>query len=416
MNRLTWIAIGALIIVSAVLRHHLLFLIGIILALLAAVSAVWARYCLHGVSYRRHFSARRLFFGDDMEMRIEVVNAKPIPLAWFRADDEIPAVLTDEAASGATGRRRLVNVLSLRWYELVTRRYQMHGGQRGVWRFGPAQLRSGDLFGFDIRRAAMERNDYILVYPKVVPIVELGLPARHPFGEEKSNLRIFEDPMRLMGAREYSSGDSFRFVHWKATARRQALQTKVFEPSSTRPVAIFLNVSTHEFYNEGQDWELMEYAICAAASVGKYVWENGYAVGLYANAWLAHVDQATDDAETEGDAKKLRSGRVRIMPRRHPSQLTHMLEALARINERGRWSLEVLLELESRDLPFGATLVVISAVVNRRLQLALADLRRKGFGVTLITLGEEEPQLLLPGVTTYHIGGKERWQGLTQLM
>ena len=416
MNRLTWIAISALIIISAVLRHELLFLMGLILTLLAIVSTFWAKYCLHGVTYRRHFSARRLFFGDNMEMRIEVTNAKPIPLAWFRADDEIPVALTAEAATGGMGRRRLVNVLSLRWYELVTRRYQMTGGRRGVWRFGPAQLRSGDLFGFDIRRATVEQNDYVLVYPKVVPVTELGLPARHPFGEEKSNLRIFEDPMRLMGAREYSSGDSFRFVHWKATARRQALQTKVFEPSSTRPVAIFLNVSTHEYFNEGQDWELMEYAICAAASVGKHVWENGYAVGLYANAWLAHQAQTNGEDAPDNGAKALRSGRVRILPRRHPSQLTHMLEALARVNERGRWSLEALLELENRDLPFGATLVIISTVVNRRLQLALTDLRRKGFGVTLITLGEEEPPMLLTGITTYHIGGKERWQELTQLM
>lgn len=415
MNRLTWIAIGALVVVSAVMRHQLLFLIALILVLLALVSTVWAKYCLHGVTYRRHFSARRLFFGEEMEMRVEVTNAKPIPLAWFRADDEIPAALTAEAAEGGVGRRRLVNVLSLRWYELVTRRYPMIGGQRGVWRFGPAQLRSGDLFGFDIRRTTVERNDYVLVYPKVVPITQLGLPARHPFGDEKSNLRIFEDPMRLMGAREYSSGDSFRFVHWKATARRQALQTKVFEPSSTRPVAIFLNVSSHEFFNEGQDWELMEYAITAAASVGKYVWENGYAVGLYANAWLANLEQQIDEEAEENGAKALRSGRVRILPRRSPSQLTYMLEALARVNERGRWSLEVLLELESRDLPFGATLVIISAVVNRRLQLTLADLQRKGFGVTLITLGEEEPRLLLPGVTTYYIGGKERWQTLSTL-
>ena len=96
----------------------------------------------------------------------------------------------------------------------------------------------------------------ILVYPRIVPVTELGLPAQHPFGDHRSSRRLVEDPMRLMGSRDYSQGDNFRFIHWKATARQQKLQTKVFEPSATRPLAIFLNMQTSPLYHWEQDGDI----------------------------------------------------------------------------------------------------------------------------------------------------------------
>ncbi|OUC09840.1 hypothetical protein RY27_00420, partial [Litorilinea aerophila] len=173
-------------VVSILLRHELLFLITVILALLAATSALWARYCLHAVSYRRHFDHTRLFFGEETYFYLEVVNAKILPLPWLRIDDEIPAALDvaqitrDEEEP--TERRRMVTTLSLRWYERVTRRYRIRGTRRGVWHFGPAQLRSGDIFGFEIRRKSLDTIDRVVVYPRMVPVTQLGLPAHHPLG------------------------------------------------------------------------------------------------------------------------------------------------------------------------------------------------------------------------------------------
>jgi len=397
-----------LALISIVLRHPVLFLISLILVLLAATSHLWAKYSLAGVTYRRAFDQHRLFFGEETEMRIELVNAKPLPLSWLRVDDAYPTALKPDFQprrnQPASGRQRLVHVFSLRWYERVTRRYRLRGGQRGLWRFGPAQLRSGDIFGFDIRRKTLENAAEIVVYPLVVPVAALGLPARHPFGEFRSTLRIIADPLLLAGAREYSRGDNFRHIHWKATARRRTLQTKVFEPSASRPVAIFLNVTTFEHFSQGQDWALQEYAITAAASLARQLWDEGHALGLYVNALLTQEALFAD-----GNGESPGSERIRIAPRQQPSQLMRVLEALARIDDRGRWTIEALLQVESGRLLFGTTIVVISAVVTRRLRLALIDLQRKGYGVALVALGDAQLEPPIPGVVYYHIGGRERW-------
>lgn len=389
MSKFWWVVIGVIILLAVILRSSLLFTMGLILALLAAVSHYWARYCLVGVTYRRRFGATRLFYGEETDLLIEVTNAKPLPLAWLRCEDEIPAQLPltpgTKVSRYVLGRRLLVNLFSLRWYERITRRYTVQGVRRGAWRYGPVQLVSGDIFGFAVKRQKLKLENSLLVYPRILPITVLGLPAQHPFGEFPSNRRVLEDPLRTMGAREYLPGDNYRHIHWKATARRRELQTKVFEPSSTRPLALFLDINTTQHYFEGVDPALREFAITVAASVARWAWENGEAVGLYSNGALPA------------------GGRVQVQPSSHPDQALRILEALARMLNVSRWPLDRVLEFESETLRYGTTIVAISAVVSNELRRALVDLRRRHFAVTLIEVGKVRSVEAIPGIRIYHV-------------
>ncbi|MCL4858328.1 MAG: DUF58 domain-containing protein [Caldilineaceae bacterium] len=401
MTKRVYLLIGVIALVSVLMRNELLFLISILLGLVAAAAQLWARYCLQGVTYQRRFGSTRLYLGEETEFAIEIVNAKPLPLPWLRADDAVPGGLhvATQQVEERPGGRHLVSVLSLRWYERVTRRYRLQALRRGAWTFDAAHLRSGDIFGFNIQRATVEAADTVLVYPRIVPVTALGLTARHPLGDYRSPRRVIEDPLRMMGVRDYAQGDNFRHIHWKATARRQGLQTKVFEPSANRPVAIFLNVNTTEMYYQGYDWELREYAITVAASVARHLWEFDHPLGFYTNALMP------------GSARH-----VRIRPRAHPGQLEEILAALARIDEGwGRWPLDRLLQMEATSLPYGATLVVISAVMNPGLAQTITDLRRREFGVTLLTLGAAGPAAPIANVDTHHIEGREEWHDVAAL-
>ena len=64
MNRLSYIFIALIIFIAAWLRSELLLLIGVIMALLAAASWLWTRYCMSALSYERHFSTNRLYMGE----------------------------------------------------------------------------------------------------------------------------------------------------------------------------------------------------------------------------------------------------------------------------------------------------------------------------------------------------------------
>ncbi len=391
MSRGAFITIGALTVLGAILRLDLLLLISVLLWLVAGAATLWSRYSLVALTYRRHLGAARLYLGEETELRLEVVNAKPLPLPWLRIDDAIPAAITmtsqqlEEEENGEM--RRLVTVLSLRWYERVIRRYRVRGMRRGVWTFGPAQIRSGDIFGFDIRRMVEDTPSTLLVYPRIVPVTMLGLPARYPLGDLHTPRRVVEDPLRIMGVRDYVPSDNFRHIHWKATARSQNLQTKLFDPSSSQPVAFFLNINTAEFFNEGYDLALREFAITAAASLARYFWLEKKPVGLYANTLMPGSMQ-----------------HIRIRPRYHPEQLEQLLVALAQVSDvRGRWAIDVLLQMEAAGLPYGATVVVITAVMTTRLEQTLLDLRRREYAVVLLTLGDTRWQRPLPNIHYHHL-------------
>lgn len=391
MSRRAVIAIGALTLLSIFLRQELLLLISVLLWLVAGAATLWARYALVALTYRRHVGAPRLYWGEETELRVEIVNAKPLPLPWLRIDDAIPISLNmtsqqlEEEESGTM--RRLVTVLSLRWYERVIRRYRIRGSQRGMWTLGPAQLRSGDIFGFDIRRLIDETPTTVLVFPRIVPVTALGLPARYPLGDLQTPRRVVEDPLRLMGVREYVQGDNFRHIHWKATARSHSLQTKLFDPSSSQPLALFLNINTGEAFSDGYDLALREFAITVAASLARHFWLEKKPVGLYSNTLIPGTLQ-----------------HIRLRPRYHPEQLEQLLVALAQIADvRGRWPLEVLLQMEAAGLPYGATVVVITAVMNQRLEQTLLDLRRREYAVVLITVGDAVWSRPTPNIQYHHL-------------
>jgi uncharacterized protein (DUF58 family) len=280
----------------------------------------------------------------------------------------------------------LVTTSPFRWYERVARHYEVRCQARGYYPFGPAKLRSGDVFGIYSREEEYARVDYLIVYPAVLPLSEMGLPSKEPFGDLRVRRQIFEDPTRTIGVRQYAYGDSSRYIHWKATARTGQLQVKVFEPTTTHRWLVFLNLSTFQHFWEGIESKLLEEAITTAASLCNYAIEHGYQVGLYANASVHHSSQL-----------------ARIPPSQDPNQLTNILEALAKVVPYPSVSMEELLQTECGGLPWGATIVVVSGAVTDALLATLIDLKAIGHKVALLQVGAQDLPADLGGIFVHRV-------------
>ena len=389
--------IGGVLFTSLLLREGQLFVVALILLLVAGTSRIWDRYCLVGLGYRRSLGQTRAFFGEQVALTLEIVNEKPLPLAWLEIEDNVPGLglalnPAHHGPSHIPGRRLLTMLLSVRWYERVRRHYTVTCGARGFHNFGPATLRTGDVFGLSTREVEVPNEDYLLVYPKIVPLERLALPARNPFGDVPRRQQwLFEDPLRTVGIRDYRPGDSPRRMHWKATARApdQALQVKLFEPTTTHRLHIVLNISTagQNWSWHGYDPEALEAAITTAASVANWGVERGYLVGLAANAKQFHSSVA-----------------VRLPPSRDPHQLMHVLEALARLVPMPTMAPETLIELESRELAYGTTVVMVTAVATEALMDQLQRLRRGGHQPALLLItSAEQPVAAVGGMPAYAI-------------
>ncbi|HEY3249361.1 MAG TPA: DUF58 domain-containing protein [bacterium] len=395
-----WLLLGWLLIIVAIFtRQAVAFLLGFAIFLSAGASYLWDRYCLSRVEFRRTFTPRRAFYGETVTLTMEVTNRKLLPLAWLEVVDELPEELVPLKGriipSLRQRRQHLVNMFTLRWYERVRRRFTLRCDARGYFALGPARLRSGDIFGFTVRGTDLEHVDYLLVYPRVVPLAALGLPALHPIGDVPMR-HLLEDPTRIAGVRGYEPGDPLRRIHWKATAKAGDLRAKQYETTTSHGLAIFLNLDTLGRWAEYRGFvrPLLELLMVTAASVANWAVESGHLVGMYANGYLP---------------QGLRW--VRIPPASGTRTLSLILESLAKLFATPVMPLGDLLQLEARTLPLGTTAVIITAVVDRALVAGIARFREAGGGAVVIVVGDEAGSFDLP-VPTYRVPAVRAWQAM----
>jgi uncharacterized protein (DUF58 family) len=217
------VGLGAALAVAAWWIHSLLLAcVGTLGALTALALWVWQRECLSGVSYRRTLSEHRATFGDEVHLDIEVVNDKLLPLTWLHIEDLVPPALTIQGGTvlaGSFGNTATLHQLfPMLPYQRTRHRLTVVCDRRGLHRFGPGRMESGNPLGYRPALQEIRHAEQLLVYPKVFPLIWTGPASRVPLGDQRAQLRLVGDPSRMIGVREYQPGDPLRHVDWRATA------------------------------------------------------------------------------------------------------------------------------------------------------------------------------------------------------
>ncbi len=361
----------ALVFVGALTGSAPLFGLGALVLGAGGAARLWARLALEDVEYRRELSERRAFTGEEVGLRLRLANRKWLPVPWIELRERLPeaAPLIDghTTPSGQHGAVYLTRSTSLRSGDRLEWPLTMHATHRGYHRFGPARLSSGDLFGLFDREIDAGGVDTLIVYPRTYPLPDMGLGSDRPFGELRGGRRIFPDPIRVIGVRDYIPGDPLKQVDWKATARAQRLQSRLYEPSRALAVVVALDVMTLPHTWEGTDPVLLERGVTVAASVARAAFESHSALGLLTNGALPEADRP-----------------IRLGAGRRPDQLARVLEALAGANPFAMAPLALELERRGEALPIGASVVVVAALMTEDLVASLERLRRERHEVHVV--------------------------------
>ncbi len=386
-----WMAMALLLtLVGLLFKLSALLTIAALLLTIVAVSWLWNRFAVFGLDFERRFSETRAFVGETVTLELVVANRKFLPLSWLRVIDTLPADLPIEGLEiskrADTNQGELNTFWSLKWYEQIKRPYKVTAAKRGFYRYGPARFETGDLFGLFRSTHRRTEEQLLIVYPKIVPLTSLGLPAKEPFGDLTAPRFMFEDPNRTVGIRDYRPEDDFRRVHWKASARRHELQTRVLEPASSHNLVVCLNVATLSQHWRGVIAAVLEQAISVAASICYYSIEQRWQTGLIANGALPRSDQP-----------------IKVLPGRSPGQITALLEMLAAVTPFATAPIERLIATESPRLPWGSTLVIVTAIVPEDLVGTLLDLKQMGRRVVLVSLDKEPPPDHLRDILVYQV-------------
>lgn len=218
------------------------------------VAEFFALYHKKGISAERH-CADRLSNGDDNIIGIHIENRFPFAVR-LSVTDEIPFIFQrrdiDFRASVGKGRTKDIE-------------YRLRPTKRGEYGFGRIRVFASTRIGLIERRFSCGSAATVRVYPSYLALrqfeflaisnrlTELGIKKiRRP-----GNKTEFEQ------IREYVSGDDYRCINWKASARRHSLMVNTYEEEKSQQVISIIDkgrMMQHSF----RGMTLLDYAINAS--------------------------------------------------------------------------------------------------------------------------------------------------------
>ncbi len=339
------------------------------LAALAAISWWYPAFLLKSVEVGRTHPGR-VFHGETVEIAYTAHNAGKVSVPWISVADPIPFDL------GVSTSRWVIALGPGEQGRMVRK---VEANRRGVYRIGPATVASGDFFGMRRVEGPRITASQLIVYPRIVPLTELGIPANSPLPVIPTRVPLFPDPTRMIGVRSYAPGDRYRDIHWKASASHGELLTKQFQPGVDRDVVVALDLALEAHPYPGRR-RSVELAVTVAASIVHHmVTSLRQSVGLRVVA----VDTPTGNLS-----------RVSLSP--HPDQ-AHLMEVLETLARSGPTSTpDPSFLIDDSGLGYGSSLVFVTGLVDARRMAALIRARRQGPAVSAIVTGRDPD----PGVVS----------------
>ena len=418
---------GAVLLLLMAIAFQLELLAYAMYALVAVMvlSRGFTQTWIRNLSAQRQCDQLTAQVNERVNVIVTVRNDGRLPIPWVLLEDLLPrnALRHDPPSLALTGHR--MKLAMIRSGQQQTVLYQLMCNRRGYYQLGPLVLETGDLFGLHRRWRVASAPHFLMVYPRVVKLDGYDLASRRPIGEVRMSYRLYEDPTRIAGVRQYQSGDPLNRVHWRSTARTGVLHSKVYEPSTVSGATLLVDFhrDSYDFANEPVRSDLV---VTAAASIANAVAEMGQQVGVITNGrdavdrirsegWA--YDHRTRESAREAATMKDQSDRLQplIVPTaRGPEQMQRILESLARVElTDGLNMMELIAETTGR-IPRDATVIALLRRVTPNTAIALGTLKRQGYAVSAMInvhgvdeFASASGALLAHGIETHHLRDEE---------
>jgi uncharacterized protein (DUF58 family) len=275
--RAVWLLLG--LSLALALASVVPYLVYAVMAGAVATAALIAADALLGPSPRALRIARRpvplLALGRRAVATYDVDNRGALSVRLGIVETPVPALRFAAAACEGHAASRARTTLELAFVP----------SERGTVRFGALFVWFENRIGLLRRRYRIEAAEDARVFPDLSPAL-----GRATLAKRSTLLDAGLRRLRLRGAgnefeslREYQSGDAFRLVDWKATARRGRMMVAQYEVERSQNVVIALDCGRLMVARIGQ-MRKFDYALTAALSVARVAQTADDNVGLIAFA------------------------------------------------------------------------------------------------------------------------------------
>ena len=206
------------------------YYVGLLMTLALAVTLAYDYYLLYSggkVSAKRTVDTR-WSIGDDNVVQLNIKSSFDRPMK-AEIIDELPAVFQIRDFSREIDLEP--GVESVMKYEVVPK-------ERGAYRFGHIIVLMSTKIGLAVRRFKCGEEQTVKVYPSFFSLEKYELTTiKSPHQEigSKRHRRI-GNATEFAQIKDYVSGDDYRKINWKASARRHQLMVNVYEDEKAQYV------------------------------------------------------------------------------------------------------------------------------------------------------------------------------------
>jgi uncharacterized protein (DUF58 family) len=263
--------IAVLAFFAGITGVRLAYTLAYVLVFMLVVAFLWSRMVSRRVSVSRESPSGVYMVGEPFSERFTVRNRGILPIAYCEVRDatSLPGYLSSRA-------------LSLHGGGTVTWSTRGAFVRRGVYSFGPVQVRLGDPFGLFPRTVRVAPGSSVTVYPAIHAVGEIGPLSAGGGGGDVRRGRSVDMPPEVASVREYDAADGMGRIHWPSTARAGRLMSRVYDTRQSSDLLVVLDLQRGHSAGVAPEASL-EYAISLAASICHAGLRRGQAVGLVTN-------------------------------------------------------------------------------------------------------------------------------------
>ncbi|WP_442593872.1 DUF58 domain-containing protein [Neobacillus sp. D3-1R] len=249
---------GILLLFSFYNQSYLLAFLGALLLVISRMSYYYLKNVANRLVFENEKESIRLTVGEETTLILKLSQLSRLPIFHALMTLKLEAIVE---GNGVTGTIHQDNIeftipLYLKGKGTIQIPLPLKASARGVTRIKSLYLKIPNFFGFGA--VELTFNPFIqkelIIHPVPISVSQSEkLVATKSQGDYPTPSSIYEQILAPIGTRDYVFTDSFQRIHWKASAKTQKLQTKVFERTSHYSWTFIINLREPNtpFYHMG---------------------------------------------------------------------------------------------------------------------------------------------------------------------
>ncbi len=264
---------------------------------------------------------------------------------------------------------------SLNPYKKVSFSVQLQCRYRGLYHIGIKAFEFEDILGLFKMKYVINEDKLITVYPRIIQLDRFFLKSNYISEISNPLNKGSEDRASVTDYRKYRSGDSYKSIHWKLTARMNELYVKNYNSTSEMNATIFLDLMKLELSTENRAI-IEDMLIECTVSIINYCLSNWIPIN-FAYLKSEALKPETDQAELIN------------IPAKNPLDFEYIYNILSKITFSGGEHLKDVLDVFLFENYKKSNVILITANLNYDLFNQIHKLQLSGHELSLIYISPE---------------------------